>query len=301
MRELGKNIAEFRKMKDMTQAELGQQLNISAQAISKWEKGLSEPDISTLKKLCEIFSCSLDDLTEAHDGGAAEEKPENGEKKTAQTDAQTTAAQPVEPIIISGYCDSCKKPLIKKEEYHIVHDGNGGIQRLLCNKCYAHTQLSRAQGDVAESSSNMRKSIIWSSVAAALLFIFFLIGGIGNKDVGGGILVGFIMGYIAFALVSQLFWGNAVCDLLFFFIRGFRMPGVIFTLDLEGLIFLIAVKVLFAVLAGVLSVLFFLIGLVITAVFAAFAFPFGLVARIREGRKAKAWERECAANYKSLT
>ena len=48
---LGKTLAELRKKSKMTQSELGDKLNISAQAISKWENDSSEPDISTLKKL----------------------------------------------------------------------------------------------------------------------------------------------------------------------------------------------------------------------------------------------------------
>ena len=59
---IGKNIFRFRKEKGMTQAELGEKLGVSNQAISKWESGMSAPDISLLPFLADVFECSIDDL-----------------------------------------------------------------------------------------------------------------------------------------------------------------------------------------------------------------------------------------------
>ena len=56
---LGKTLADLRKKAKMTQSELGERLNISAQAISKWENDLSEPDVSTIRRLAEIFNVSV--------------------------------------------------------------------------------------------------------------------------------------------------------------------------------------------------------------------------------------------------
>ena len=46
----------------MTQEEVAQRVNISAQAVSKWENDLSAPDISLLPDLAEMFHISLDEL-----------------------------------------------------------------------------------------------------------------------------------------------------------------------------------------------------------------------------------------------
>lgn len=62
MRRIGANISELRKKKDMTQLELADMLNISHQAVSKWERGESMPDIMLLPKLSEIFNTSIDQL-----------------------------------------------------------------------------------------------------------------------------------------------------------------------------------------------------------------------------------------------
>ena len=59
---LNKNIVYLRKQKQMTQETLAEKLNVSRQAVSKWESGLTEPDIQTLIQLSEIFEVSLDEL-----------------------------------------------------------------------------------------------------------------------------------------------------------------------------------------------------------------------------------------------
>ncbi|MDE6655951.1 MAG: helix-turn-helix domain-containing protein, partial [Anaeroplasmataceae bacterium] len=56
------NIKRFRLDKDWTQEDLAEKLNVTRQTISKWEQGINEPDISTLRKLSDIFEISIDEL-----------------------------------------------------------------------------------------------------------------------------------------------------------------------------------------------------------------------------------------------
>jgi len=63
---LGTTIAQKRKELGYTQQTLAEQLNISFQAISKWENGTSSPDISLLPKLAGILQTSVDVLV-GHD------------------------------------------------------------------------------------------------------------------------------------------------------------------------------------------------------------------------------------------
>ena len=62
MNSIGKNIAEHRRNVGITQEQLADKLGISAQAVSKWENDLSEPDASTLLALSKIFGVTVDDL-----------------------------------------------------------------------------------------------------------------------------------------------------------------------------------------------------------------------------------------------
>ena len=58
----GKFIAKKKKDLNMTQNELAEKLHITDKAVSKWERGLSFPDISILIPLAEILNISLYDL-----------------------------------------------------------------------------------------------------------------------------------------------------------------------------------------------------------------------------------------------
>lgn len=60
--KFGLLIKKRRTMLGLTQAELAEKLSISDKAISKWERGLSLPDISLLSTLGDIFSLSVDEL-----------------------------------------------------------------------------------------------------------------------------------------------------------------------------------------------------------------------------------------------
>ena len=62
MNSIGKNISERRREAGITQEQLADKLGISAQAVSKWENDLSEPDASTLLALSKIFGVTVDDL-----------------------------------------------------------------------------------------------------------------------------------------------------------------------------------------------------------------------------------------------
>ncbi len=59
---IGAKIRELRKEKKATQEELADYLHISSQAVSKWETGVSSPDIDMLPKLAIYFGTSLDNL-----------------------------------------------------------------------------------------------------------------------------------------------------------------------------------------------------------------------------------------------
>ena len=56
------NLSTLRRNADMTQSELADKLNLTRQAVSRYEKGDSFPDISILVKIAEIFNISIDEL-----------------------------------------------------------------------------------------------------------------------------------------------------------------------------------------------------------------------------------------------
>lgn len=60
--KIGKFIAENRKTQSLTQEQLAEKLNISKNAVSKWERGLNLPDVSIMQQLCEILNITLNEL-----------------------------------------------------------------------------------------------------------------------------------------------------------------------------------------------------------------------------------------------
>ena len=58
----GENLINLRKQKGWSQDDLADNLNLSRQAISKWENDTSKPDIDNIKKISKVFSVTIDDL-----------------------------------------------------------------------------------------------------------------------------------------------------------------------------------------------------------------------------------------------
>lgn len=77
IQKFGRNLSRLRRHADMTQAELGDKLNLTRQAISRYELGESFPDVSILVQIAEIFGITLDELI-----GAGE--PTRGESRILQ-------------------------------------------------------------------------------------------------------------------------------------------------------------------------------------------------------------------------
>jgi transcriptional regulator with XRE-family HTH domain len=59
LKSVGNKIATARKNKNLSQAELAKQVAISPQAVGKWERGESMPDITTLNRIAEILGVDL--------------------------------------------------------------------------------------------------------------------------------------------------------------------------------------------------------------------------------------------------
>ncbi|MCR4781541.1 MAG: helix-turn-helix domain-containing protein, partial [Lachnospiraceae bacterium] len=61
---IGKQIKQLRTQNQVKQDELAEYLGVSYQAVSKWENGASDPDISLLPKLAIFFGVTIDEFFE---------------------------------------------------------------------------------------------------------------------------------------------------------------------------------------------------------------------------------------------
>ena len=60
--QVGTFIAQCRKEKKLTQKQLGENLNVTDRAVSKWETGRSFPDVRLMEPLCQELDISVSEL-----------------------------------------------------------------------------------------------------------------------------------------------------------------------------------------------------------------------------------------------
>jgi len=72
MELLGRRIQQRRKAQALTQDQLGSELGVSAQSVSRWENGESAPDIALIPHLCQVLRFSSDVLLGVESGVGVE-------------------------------------------------------------------------------------------------------------------------------------------------------------------------------------------------------------------------------------
>ncbi len=78
---LGSKISEYRQNMGLTQEELAMRIGITPQALSKWERGQSLPDLALLIDLCHILGCSADVLLGTAVANITENEDEKSQKE----------------------------------------------------------------------------------------------------------------------------------------------------------------------------------------------------------------------------
>ena len=97
--QIGSNIASYRKRAGLTQAGLAERLNYSDKAVSKWERGESMPDVTTLVQLAEQFDITVNDLVV--DPDALPGNPGTLEKAMVQVSEKALKRKADKGIILS--------------------------------------------------------------------------------------------------------------------------------------------------------------------------------------------------------
>lgn len=274
MRQYGKIIAQLRKENNMTQAELGAKLNVTYQAVSKWENDQSQPDFATMAQIAELFHVPLTIFL----GGEENE-----------TAVATAAAESAEPVL--GYCTVCG---------NAVRKDNVAQQRpvLICKDCVeadarrkeeetraAEQQKERQeQGRKWANKRTRNRGLIWGGVIALVVMIlvavFYAIGG---GTAGAGIGAVLITGIFVYTFSSQMFWGGFIFETCLFGGKIIGTPGIIFSFDLDGFIFLIVMKVFFALLKLFIFLITFVFFAIVSILFSPFTFVPALIRVSRHG------------------
>ncbi|WP_264551845.1 helix-turn-helix domain-containing protein [Flavobacterium sp. N2038] len=83
-KSVGNKISTARKKNNLSQADLAQQVSISSQAVGKWERGESMPDIATLNRIAEILGVDLNYFSETFKSNVSESQFETTKKESVE-------------------------------------------------------------------------------------------------------------------------------------------------------------------------------------------------------------------------
>jgi transcriptional regulator with XRE-family HTH domain len=74
----GSFISKLRKEKGLTQQKFAENLNVTHQAVSKWENGIALPDTEVLNTMADMFNLKIDDILNVNESGSDDIKFEFG-------------------------------------------------------------------------------------------------------------------------------------------------------------------------------------------------------------------------------
>ncbi len=288
---IGQKIKKLRVEKELTQKDVADQLHVTFQTVSKWEKDENEPDISSLRELSRLFGCSMDYLLSEED---VEQK-----KEVINTNHEPVEkGEPVTKTIIIHQkelhvCERCKKDIpedeLEMEEICVSH-ARRGRPATYRQAYYHHSCLEEIKGErrIKEAEEKYLKckqakkrcfkwSILGGIFSLGIALIYFL----NNTQAyhpALGVLFSLLIGYAIFAMIYCILSGSYIGAVFGFCASiSIKFPGIIFTWDLDGLAFLVTMKIVFAVLAFIIGLFALAFAIVFSAALGGISFPFVLI------------------------
>lgn len=287
MTQLGTKIKENRTRIGLTQKGLADKLFVTPQAVSRWENDGIEPPIDALKKMSVIFDISLDDLLDSDRKVVTKEEVNKVEEK--KEEQPIVVQQPVvQQVVVQSYgiCDRCHEPFKDKNDIHdIIHPGvhhnrhrsTPPTKERICSSCYEKDLKQAAekkrlfiQAQATKARSRRKKAAFIAPLLAIIVgLILCWIVYSGSKQVTPTVLTAIFGSLYFYPFFACLFLNNNFIPymVLSIFSAFFvKWPGIIFSFDLDGLKFLIAMKLLF----GILGFLIGFAGLLIAVLLSSF-------------------------------
>jgi transcriptional regulator with XRE-family HTH domain len=275
---LGEKIRNHRLQQNLTQKDLADKVNVTAQAVSRWEQDIVEPSIDTLKRMSEIFNITMDDLL----SNPTQVKPTQV-LPTQPINVQQSINNPIDQRRTIGVCEHCNKPILEGEAIHRHSHRTGrssSTNLVLCEDC----NKIRNEKILAGKWQVTKKKRFWGFFWGLLLaspFVYSSFQGLinGQLDIQS-FFIGLLVSFFVFSFLFTYIMDNN-------FIRGFfweitswgfvKLPGVIFSFDIDGLIFLITAKVVLFFIGLGISLIAGSVALLISIGLSGFVMPFALI------------------------
>lgn len=295
MIKIGAKLKELRNNKQLTQKELAEQLNVSAQAVSRWENDEVEPSLETLGRIATIFEISVDELF----GKAPVEAP-----TPAPAPAPTPVTAPREESLpVLGVCEDCRKPLYHRQDIKQVRHTDAPAT-VLCISCHAKRQVRSHTLKREELLEDRNHAFVWGAIAGvAALIVSLLVCLAGTEKRPQLIAPLALSSVLLFTFLFCVIVNNNFVGEMWSAVASWgcvKMPSVIFSLDFDGLLFLIGAKILFGIIGFICAAAGFVLATILGFICSIFVFPFALGINVREARKERteiqAWTRKITTN-----
>ena len=117
--KMGRFIAERRKDKHMTQKDFARMLNITDKAVSKWERGISCPDISLLPSVADILGVTIHELLNGEQSNTEAEGPAAGRENALQY-ADSESLFVLRNLVSPATRGSCSSSSVKYLSAHSI-------------------------------------------------------------------------------------------------------------------------------------------------------------------------------------
>jgi len=279
----GQKIKDLRVKSNLTQKELAEKMNVTFQTVSKWESDTNEPDMANIKELAKIFNCSIQYLFD-EDDVQIEKVEETKEESDEQVIEDETKAEETAPAVLVK-CEKCGKEVPESDikKYPVKNnDGDIVTVKKLCKDCYDDAIKLKSSSKVKTrpgilkgiGQRNDKKPLIWSIVFGCIALVITLIVCLTkNIEVGPSIGYSFAAGYTVLATIYCIATASYISG-VFGEVASWsiRFPGIIFSFDLDGLMFLIGMKILFAVLGFLISVAVFILAVLLSSFLSVISF-----------------------------
>ena len=295
---LGQKIKKLRGDRNLTQKDLADQVHVTFQTVSKWENDENEPDVATLRELSKLFGCTMDYLL------SEEEVVDEPVQEIVEKPAETPVVEQVTKTIIIHQkelhvCRRCNKDIpedelyvekLTKRERHgrswsTVPAGEAFYHKTCWDEVVAERAAQAARERADQAHRGRVKCFGWGIAAGAIALIAsLLIMLIGCKDTihpGLAILNSALISYFAFAMIYCIVSGSYIGE-VFVWCAGasIKFPGLIFSWSIEGFIWVIAMKILFAIIGFIFGLFALVFGILLSAALGGISFPFVLIHNI---------------------
>ena len=271
---IGANIKKLRLQHGMTQKNLGDKLFVSAQAVSRWENDEVEPSISTILELAKIFNVTADEIL----GREVKEIPE----KDSQNSKEEKASQNEDSFRqFLAVCEQCNSPIYNSNE--IVRTN----KTVLCLKCHKANEEKRRLTILDNAKKKRSRSFIYGTLASVASLALSLCVWNTALSTYSMKITAILFSLSMFTFVSCCILDNNFVGEMFVTVASWsiKLPGLIFTLDVDGCLWFISMKILGAILSFLLSIICFLLALTLGSVVSVFVYPYAIITNIKRPEK----------------